>query len=713
MSRNELCACGSGKRYKHCHGLADTVAPAPSPTGTQAEAFALLRAGSRRKAEALYRKALEANPGDVEVRHMLGVVLFERMRYHEALGYLWDAAERSGWADAIMRQHMGLVLARLLSPRANVRQEALVAGFLAQERERATGTAIPAHVSVVLHVYNQARFVARAIASVAAQSYRDIELVVIDDGSTDGTSAVITEQLSKLQFPVQFASVTHRGAAHAANEGASRATGRYLAFLAGDEWFAPVRIERMVAAIARAEPLWGYSLVAETVDVGGAADDHQRAQDGLTRAGGWPVGEPRSFTLLKHDISVANDNLFVHRDLFRDLGGFRDVLPHRGWDFCARAAEVAEPVFVGHWLYHRSRMSGTGARVDMQSAQATERRAKALLVDALTREAPVRNEFCPQFAGNRDLLLRSEFVAYHGDQIPVAMLRAVASTFLGTADTAPARPAAGSANATASPHARRIALVVLGVYRSGTSALARVLNLCGAMLPERVMAARLGLNPRGFWETEAVNDLNARLLHQLGGDWDRIGFTLPHSGPLVDEFLAETHDLLAGEYANAPFILIKDPRICAMAPLWHRALKSAGYQPAYVLPVRNPLEIARSLETPERSIAEGLALWLAYMQRVESFVDGGGIATVCVRYDELLDDWRRVVRRIARRLDVPLTTDANADEVDRFLERGMQNQQASDAQFQALLPGAPGDAARAMYRRLLERCERDQLAGQD
>jgi hypothetical protein len=95
------------------------------------------------------------------------------------------------------------------------------------------------------------------------------------------------------------------------------------------------------------------------------------------------------------------------------------------------------------------------------------------------------------------------------------------------------------------------------------------------------------------------------------------------------------------------------------------------------------------------------------MLRVEAFVDGGGINAVHMRYDELLNDWRSVVRRIARRLDVPLAVEARADEVDRFLERDMRNQRASDDQFEDLLPGTAGDAARAIYRRLLERCERD------
>ena len=711
MSRNELCACGSGKRYKHCHGLA---APGPltaSASPFQAEVFALLGSGARRRAEALCRRALESNPDDVDARHLLGVALFERMHYHEALDVLLDVAGRTGWADGMIRQHLGLVVAKLLSPRANERQEAMVSAFLAQQRERRSGAVVPARVSVILSVTNPARFVARAIASVAAQSYRDLELVAIQEGPGDGTSALISEQLAKLDFPVQFTCSAQRGAAQVANEGAARATGRYLAFLAGDEWFAPDRIEHMVAAIARAEPLWGYSLVRDVADPGGGSSGRWHPQDTPTKEEGWPIAEPRSFTLLRHDVSVASDNLFIDRELFRSLGGFRDVPAFRGWDFCVRAAEAAEPVVVNRRLYLRNRLNGMGLRPDMSPAQATEARVDALRTDALTRHVPVSNEFCPQYPGNRDYLLRSELIAHHGDKVPVEILRAVASSLRATPAPVAAQPAAGGGDAKTSPPAGRIALVVLGVYRSGTSALARVLNLCGAMLPERLMAARLGLNPKGFWETEAVSDLNARLLHQLGGDWDRINFRLPDSGPLVDEVLAESRELLAGEYASAPFILIKDPRMCALAPLWHRALEHAGYQPAYVVSVRNPLEIARSLEGPERSVAQSLALWLAYMERLEPFVEGGGINAVHVRFEELLSDWRSVVERVRQRLGVPLNVETKAAEVDRFLERGMHNQRASNAQFEALSAGAVGEAARATYQRLLARCDRDAEAG--
>jgi hypothetical protein len=249
----------------------------------------------------------------------------------------------------------------------------------------------------------------------------------------------------------------------------------------------------------------------------------------------------------------------------------------------------------------------------------------------------------------------------------------------------------------------KTAVVVLGPYRSGTSALARVLNLCGAFLPQRVVAARLGINPKGFWETEAVNDVNARLMQYLGADWNRVGFALPGDGPLLEEFLLNGRDVLETEYGDAPLILIKDPRICVLAPLWHRVLVDNGYRPVYVVCVRNPLEVARSLGN-DMPTKPGLALWSDYMQPVEAFVAAPGVHAVHVRYADLLDDWRSVVHRIARGLDVPLAIESQASEVDAFLESSLRNHSVTDAEFDEQAANAQRGDVVALYRRMLARC---------
>ena len=699
MNRNDPCPCGSGKRYKHCHG---SVEPA-APRALHLEALAAHRSGSLAKAEALYRQAIEVHPGNVDSLHMLGVLQYERLRYGEALDLLWNAAEQTGWTDPRVRKNLGLVLAKFLAPQADARQEALVAGYIARTRARQAGPVIAARVSVVLPVRNGASGVARAIASVAAQTYADIELVVVDDGSTDGTAEVVARCFSGLAFPAKLVTREHQGAARAANEGAAQAQGRYLAFLDADDWYAPERIERMVAEIARAEPLWGFSQFGDEGDAGDDGSSAPRA--GVPRERDFMGNEPASFTLLDHDVPGSSGNLFVDREFFLELGGYRDDAQHRGWDFCMRASDRVEPVPVALRLYfvggpRRDGDAGTANEAAIAAAHGAAER----LTQALTGDALVPNEFSPRYAGNRELLLRAELRTGRGDRVPVPLLRSVAAAWRGRT----VAPAARERSAATPERAGKTALVVLGFYRSGTSALSRVLNLCGAYLPERVVAARLGINPKGFWESEAVRHLDARLLLHLGGDWKRVDFDIPHEGPLVDEFLADSRELLATEYGDAPFILIKDPRICVLAPLWHRTLQQSGYRPVYVVPVRNPLEAARSLDAQgDLPVADGIALWLAYMQRIETFIDAGDVDGVHVRYTELLDDWRSVVQRIARHLGVPLATELHADEVDRFLEAGMRNQRATDADLETHLGGAAGEALGAQYRRLLERCERD------
>ncbi|HEX6793402.1 MAG TPA: SEC-C metal-binding domain-containing protein, partial [Casimicrobiaceae bacterium] len=76
IDRNQPCPCGSGKRFKHCHG--SLTGPANT---VLAEALAAYRAGTLRRAEALYRQAIAERPDDVDALNGLSAVLFERLRY--------------------------------------------------------------------------------------------------------------------------------------------------------------------------------------------------------------------------------------------------------------------------------------------------------------------------------------------------------------------------------------------------------------------------------------------------------------------------------------------------------------------------------------------------------------------------------------------------------------------------------------------------------
>ena len=94
------------------------------------------------------------------------------------------------------------------------------------------------------------------------------------------------------------------------------------------------------------------------------------------------------------------------------------------------------------------------------------------------------------------------------------------------------------------------ALLVLGMHRSGTSALTRTLSLLGAALPQQLMGAKEENNALGFWEPQAVYELNEALLRQLGSRWDDWQALPPPSaehvpGPIYREQVS----ILRREYA--------------------------------------------------------------------------------------------------------------------------------------------------------------------
>src|SRR5262249_3857174 len=98
-------------------------------------------------------------------------------------------------------------------------------------------------VSVIMPCYNAARWVGEAITSCLRQTYRPIEIIVVDDGSTDNSPEVLRSFGSKIRWE----SIPHRGGCYARNYGASLSQGRFIQFLDADDYLLPEKIERQVS----------------------------------------------------------------------------------------------------------------------------------------------------------------------------------------------------------------------------------------------------------------------------------------------------------------------------------------------------------------------------------------------------------------------------------------------------------------------------------
>lgn len=216
----------------------------------------------------------------------------------------------------------------------------------------------------------------------------------------------------------------------------------------------------------------------------------------------------------------------------------------------------------------------------------------------------------------------------------------------------------------------RRAFVVVGMHRSGTSAMARVLSLLGSTLPERLMVPEPH-NPAGFWEPQAIADFNDEILAAGDSEWDDV-FAFrprPYLANFDRSYLGRAVDLLNEEFKDAEVVVLKDPRISVLTSFWDRALRGAGFETHYIVMVRNPLDVAESLRVRDGFPREkSLLLWGSYMVAVHR--DTRDHPSTIVSYDQLMKDWRSVRDRIQQDAGVPFPRDtaAAAIEIDRFLD---------------------------------------------
>jgi glycosyltransferase involved in cell wall biosynthesis len=101
-------------------------------------------------------------------------------------------------------------------------------------------------ISCIVPVYNNAQYVAEALDSIFAQTYRPLEVIVVDDGSTDDTAAVVGRYSDRVTYIRQ----ANGGPALARNRGLAAARGEFVAFLDADDWWHPEKLARQMARFA-------------------------------------------------------------------------------------------------------------------------------------------------------------------------------------------------------------------------------------------------------------------------------------------------------------------------------------------------------------------------------------------------------------------------------------------------------------------------------
>jgi glycosyltransferase involved in cell wall biosynthesis len=184
-------------------------------------------------------------------------------------------------------------------------------------------------VSVVLPTFDRGRLIARALESVADQTYRNVEVVVVDDGSTDETREVVERFARERVIPVAYFWQENRGCAAARNQGLRHARGQLLAFLDSDDAWLAKALESLVTALIGSQADFAYSPAIEVLP------------DGSERVN-YPVaaGRPRSFAIehFKHT-NVRNGAVLLCKHVLARVHGFDERLTHNeDSDFIQRVA---------------------------------------------------------------------------------------------------------------------------------------------------------------------------------------------------------------------------------------------------------------------------------------------------------------------------------------------------------------------------------------
>ncbi len=194
-------------------------------------------------------------------------------------------------------------------------------------------------VSVIIPAYNKAEYTSRAVESVLNQTYQPLEIIVVDDGSTDHTADV----LSVFSPKIKYIRKTNGGACSARNEGIRASTGKYIAFLDCDDLYDPLKIKLSVDHLEENPSLGFVHTAAEFIDESDHAVgfyDHSHSRCGVVT--------PESLLLGNH---VCNSTVVVRQEVLKKAGFFDETIFTPGdWDMWIRFALVSPGGYISQPL---------------------------------------------------------------------------------------------------------------------------------------------------------------------------------------------------------------------------------------------------------------------------------------------------------------------------------------------------------------------------
>lgn len=191
------------------------------------------------------------------------------------------------------------------------------------------------------------------------------------------------------------------------------------------------------------------------------------------------------------------------------------------------------------------------------------------------------------------------------------------------------------------------AVCVLGMHRSGTSTITRAVNLLGAYLgDEKDLGGPAEDNPEGFWERWDINTIDDKMLAFYKKPWDT---SMPqaagwHRSEELLPLKKEVKALISQTFSGKGLWAWKDPRTTLLFEVWKDAVAEAGHDLACIFTVRNPLDVARSLEKRNAfPLDRSFGIWFNY--NISALKATSDVRRTFMSFDRFIADWEKEIKR--------------------------------------------------------------------
>jgi len=231
---------------------------------------------------------------------------------------------------------------------------------------------------------------------------------------------------------------------------------------------------------------------------------------------------------------------------------------------------------------------------------------------------------------------------------------------------------------------KQTCILVLGMHRSGTSALTGTLELLNIYLGNELMGVET-CNEKGFFENKRFLSLNIALLSEIGSNWDDIFYN--EQRLCESNLYQKLKETILEEFEYSDLFAIKDPRLVYLFPLYEKALKELGIKIKIIIPYRDPVEVALSLHKRNKmNLEKGMLLWAYHLLLAEKH--SRSYPHIFTSFNRLLHEREDVIKQMSNALNINFTSRYKQEKraVDHFLEPGLKHHNTKESTAKTKVP---------------------------